>query len=101
MTVVQESGTGIKRYRGLSTDAKPGVDDLGIDSAFGSIFTEVDTGNRYVWGGHVWVRQEQTIETLFAELMQLNQDILAELKVIRQATATMANGQWGTDYPTG
>ena len=94
MTVVQESGTGIKRFRGLSTDDKPGVDDLGIDRAFGSIFTELDTGAKYVWGGNVWVRQEQTIETLINELRAVNEELLAAMRLIQ-------HGLRGKERPAG
>ena len=101
MAVTLASGS-IKRFRGLSTDEKPGrgVDDTTIP--VDSIFTEIDTGARYVWGGSwPWVRQEQTIESLLSDLRDTNEAVLAELQVLRAATATIANGQWGTDYPTG
>jgi len=78
MAVTLES-TAIKRWRGLSTDDKPrfaGEDETPV--AVGSVFTEIDTGHRYVWGGSwPWVRQAQTIDTAFMEFNDLLRDILA------------------------
>ena len=96
----------IQRFRADSADEKPisGVLEAGQDPVtirVGSVLTERDTGDRYVFDGNSWQRQEQTIETLFAALMEINQDMLAALKVIQAATATMANNAWETDYPTG
>ena len=98
MAVTLEAGA-IKRFRGLSTDEKPGV---GEAFGVGSTFTELDTGDRYIWRGEgePWVRQTQTIETMFAELMDINSEILAEVRTLRAAVATIANGQWDTEYPT-
>ncbi len=74
-----------KRFRGLSTDEKPGRfplepgDPVG-EIPVGSIFTEEDTGSRYTWiGSWPWVRQEQTIEPLLAEVIEGNKRILALL----------------------
>lgn len=98
--------TTISRFRGLSTDDKPvaGVLEAGAEETLirvGSIFTERDTGDKYTWTGSVWERQAQTIEELFANLMQVNLDILGALRVIQSATVTLANNAWETDYPTG
>ena len=84
MAVVLE--TTVKRFRGLSTDEKPGHFREAIGEAVqaipvGSVFTEVDTGERYVWGGSwPWVRQEQTIESVLADLVASNEAILAVLR---------------------
>ena len=65
------------------------------DIKIGSQFTELDTGQRYVWGGAwPWVRQEQTIEVLFAELMDVNQQILAYLKATHKGNELHS---WGED----
>lgn len=100
MAVTLESGTGIKRFRGLSTDAKPQPgtlvdgETLG-DIKVGSIFTELDTGERYVWGGTwPWVRQEQSIEVLFANLMDVNERILAYLRATHKGNELHL---WGED----
>ena len=75
--------TTIKRYRGLSTDQKPGRFDVSEVGPVGSTFTEIDTGARFVWGGAwPWLRQEQTIETLLNELTEVNREMLAYLKAI-------------------
>jgi len=73
------------RYRGLSTDAKPGVDREEVGAPVqrppvGSVFTETDTGDRFVWtSSGEWARQEQTIEDLFERLIEVNVQILAKL----------------------
>lgn len=70
--------TTIKRFRGLSTDTKPGHDRDAIGEPLqtppaGSVFTETDTGKRFIWrGSWPWVRQEQTIEALLSELIEVN-----------------------------
>ncbi len=84
---VQKEAT-IDRFRGLSTDEKPGLSRTGegderklVLPRVGSTFTETDTGKRYVWtGSWPWIRQEQTIEPLLEQLIELNQrtlDVLA------------------------
>jgi hypothetical protein len=68
--------TNTKRFRGLSTDLKPGH-ETEAKPPVGSVFTETDTGERYIWtGSWPWVRQEQTIEGLLNELIEVNQQIL-------------------------
>jgi len=98
--------TTISRYRGLSTDTKPaiGLTELGEEPIVlraGSVFRERDTGDRYEWTGSTWERQEQTIETLFENLTDLNREMLSALRVIQAAVATLANNAWETEYPTG
>ena len=80
MAVTRE-GT-IHRFRGLSTDQKPGLfpNEIGEELQTppdGSTFTESDTGRRYVYRGREWVRQEQTIEPLIEELIAVTRDVLA------------------------
>lgn len=90
MSVSLESGHSIKRFRGLSSDEKPGRVPIDIGDPIGelpdgSVFTEMDTGERYVWvGSWPWIRQEQTIETLFADLMNVNEKILAYVKATHE-----------------
>lgn len=90
MAVQLESGSATKRFRGLSTDEKPGrvadaIGELVQIPPTGSVFTEVDTGERYVWmGSWPWVRQEQTIEALLSTLIDLNRQVLAELQATRR-----------------
>ena len=73
------------RYRGLSTDEKPGRSRAEVGGTFqpvavGPVFTETDTGKRFVWNGSwPWVRQEQTIEELFERLISVNTQILEVL----------------------
>ena len=84
--------TAIKRFRGLSTDLKPGHDRDGRAASdpvqtipVGSVFTETDTGKRFVWrGSWPWVRQEQTIEAILAELIDVNVRILAKLSATQR-----------------
>ena len=103
MAVTSEAA--IKRFRGLSTDEKPGLSSPAGEQIqkfpVNSVFTERDTGERYIWDGVLWFRQEQTIETRISELTDVMFDILAEMKVVRQATATLANNACETDIPTG
>lgn len=76
----------IKRFRGLSSDTKPGRDRDAIGEALqrppvGSTFTEIDTGNRYVWtGSWPWVRSEQAIEPLLTRLIDLTAENLEVLR---------------------
>ena len=89
MAIQLETGS-IKRFRGLSTDIKPGHDAQAIGELqqtppAGSIFTESDTGDRYVWtGSWPWIRQEQTIEGFLERLIDVNTQILSELTAIRR-----------------
>ena len=89
MAVRLETGA-TKRYRGLSTDEKPGRvanaigDELQVPPT-GSVFTEIDTGARYVWQGDwPWIRQEQTVEILLSDLIEVNSAVLDELAAIRR-----------------
>ena len=90
MAVTLESGSGIKRFRGLSSDEKPGRVPIEIGDPVGelppgSVFTEIDTGERYIWDGTwPWLRQEQTIETMFQDLMHINRQMLAYLKATHE-----------------
>ncbi len=109
MTVTRE-GT-IFRFRGLSTDEKPGrtIEEAAPDGISlrqeniheGSVFTEVNTGHRYIWRGQSWVRQEQTIDAQFAELSGLMTEAVTALRVIQAATAILANASWDANLPTG
>ncbi len=105
-----ESGQSIQRWRGLSSEEKPGraIDILDGDNetpAFvptGSVFTELDTGHRYIWRGQwPWERQEQTIDAQFEELSGLMREAVTALKVIQAATAILANSGWDANLPTG
>lgn len=74
----------IKRFRGLSTDIKPGSvsEDGGPVQRppVGSEFIERDTGRRFRWSlSGAWERQEQTIEPLLTELIDTNRQILEML----------------------
>jgi len=88
MAVQLETNT--SRYRGLSTDIKPGRDANAIGELLqtppvGSIFTESDTGERYIWtGSWPWTRQEQTIEDYLERLIDVNSRVLSELSAIRR-----------------
>ena len=89
MAVTLETGA-IKRFRGLSTDEKPGRVALAVgdpvgEIPVGSVFTEIDTGARFVWGGSwPWVRQEQTIEALLNDLAEIGRETLAYIKAIHK-----------------
>ncbi len=79
--------TNIKRFRGLSTDIKPGHVSFGedIEMPNGSVFTEIDTGARFVWpGSWPWVRQEQTIEPLLIEMISVMSQILRTLEAMHR-----------------
>ena len=83
MAVQLETTT--QRFRGLSTDVKPGHDTDNVGDKLqtppvGSVFVETDTGARYVWtGSWPWTRQEQTIEEYLGELIDVNRQILDTL----------------------
>ncbi len=74
--------TTIKKYRGLSTDPKPGT--MGLDEAIpaGSVFIESDTNQQYVWTGRwPWVLQAQSdgfwLERLSLQLEGIARVLLA------------------------
>ncbi|KKL11202.1 hypothetical protein LCGC14_2548190 [marine sediment metagenome] len=98
MTVQLE--TNIKRFRGLSTDVKPGHDRDQIGDALqtppvGSVFTETETGRRFIWrGSWPWVRQEQTIEAILERLIEVNSRILATLVATQRGHVQYS---WGNE----
>ena len=68
------------RYRGLSTDEKPGrsASETGgkVPSIpMGSEFVETDTQNKYEWHG-AWVSNGKTLEGILADLAGLAQRTL-------------------------
>lgn len=86
MTVRLEST--IKRFIGLSVDAKP--NGLGDDGVFrsvnlppGSSFLEEDTGRIYRWNGEIWV-----FPMTEDEVPSLLSGILSELQTIRELQET-------------
>ena len=92
----------VKRFRGLSTDLKPGRDKTepneDVFPTVGSIFVETDTGKRYVWrGSWPWVRQEQTIEDNLERLIEVNSQILATLAATQRGHEEYS---WGNEAPT-
>ncbi len=86
MPVELESGTAIKRWRGLSSDTKPRYteeDQVRTEIPVGSQFRETDTGRRYVWSERDgWELENQTIEALFAEM---NGNLAQLIELQRQA----------------
>ncbi len=85
MAVILESGSSIKRWRGLSFDDKPTRLTDGTPIPTNSIFTEIDTGHRYVWSGSwPWLRQAQTIDTALMEMNDLLRDILATVRATHE-----------------
>ena len=82
--------TSIQRFRGLSTDEKPGRTRGTADGPInqipvGSVFVETDTGARYVWrGSWPWVRQEQTIEPLLERLIDVQTQVLETLRATQR-----------------
>ena len=111
MTITREDRS-ITRYRGLSTDEKPGrvIEEAAPDGVSlrldtpneGSVFTEVDTGERYIWRGQwPWERQEQTIEIQFSVLTEIMVEAVSVLRIIQAATVTVANASWEAALPTG
>jgi len=82
MAVQTEAQT--KRYRGLSTDAKPGLEreDGQRDRVppVGSVFTEIDTGARYTFtDSGTWTRMQQTVERLLTQQLDVMEQILSRL----------------------
>ena len=86
MAVTSEGAS--KRYRGLSTDIKPGRTRPGDGAPertppVGSTFTETDTGARFVWtGSWPWERQEQTIEPLLRDINESIQELVSQMATI-------------------
>jgi len=91
-----------RRFRGLSTDAKPGLErDSGHpdrEPPVGSVFTEIDTGRRFIYTrSGDWQRQEQTVETLLSTLIDVNESILAQLESTHRG---LSEYQWdGEEAP--
>ena len=86
-----ESGQ-IQRFRGLSTESKPGTraEEIGQPLQLppvGSTFTEIDTGARFVWRADGWIRQEQTIESLLERLIIVNEQVLETLAATQRGHA--------------
>ena len=82
MAVQTEAQT--QRYRGLSSDAKPGLErESGQPQKVppvGSVFTEIDTGRRYTYtDSGSWVRMQQTVERLLLQQLDVMEQILARL----------------------
>lgn len=101
MPVQLEAGA-IKRFRGLSRDPKPGrfPQAVGEEMQYppvGSVFTEIDTGARYIWrGSWPWVRQEQTVEALLQELIEVSHSILQTLAATQRGHEAY---DWDTEVP--
>lgn len=79
--------TTVKRYRGLSTDARPGLAPDAAGEVLqkppqGSTFTALDTGQRWIFYGSEWVVQRQTLDTLLVEII----DRLASIEAVLRAT---------------
>jgi len=97
--------TGAKRFRGYSTEEKPGIradisTGIEIDGTppVGSVFTEIDTGKRFVWSeSGSWVRQEQTVEELLAQQIALMEQILARLDATHRGHEEYG---WGEEVET-
>jgi hypothetical protein len=75
----------IERFRGLSTDTKPGLFPETVGGTAqrpreGSVFHEIDTGRRFIYHAGGWVKQPQTIEALLVETIDLQVQILAALR---------------------
>ncbi len=93
MPVELESGTAIKRWRGLSSDTKPRYTEEGevrTEIPVGSQFRETNTGRRYVWSERDgWELEQQTIETLLAGV---NENLATLIELQRQANVGL--GAW-------
>ncbi len=77
MAVILESGTSIKRWRGFSDDIKPQfANDDKAPIPVMSVFTEINTGRRYIRDEDHWVLQNQTIEALLIEANDLTRDLM-------------------------
>ncbi len=90
MPVELESGTAIKRWRGLSSDDKPRFTEEGevrTEIPVGSQFRETNTGRRYVWSERDgWGIEKQTIETL---LIAVNDNLAQLITLQRQTMVSM------------
>lgn len=60
----------ISRYIGLSTDVKPTTCDPG------SVFTELDTGKKFIWDGSAWAQVKNPVEVLGTN-QQVGNDLTA------------------------
>ena len=102
MAVTLESGHGIQRWRGLSTDAKPGLIPAEVGGLIspmpaGSTFTELDTGNFWIWDGSgPWVLQEKAkVEIKVKDVLSLLEEFVDIQK--RMLFALTEEG-WDLDY---
>lgn len=84
MAVVLESSS-LRRYYGLSTDAKPVTEATEDTIPNGSVFTETDTGREYTWDGTAWTYATAATSAAAAqsEQLELLGDIVNELRAIR------------------
>ena len=102
MVVSLESGHGVQRWRGLSTDVKPGLTPAEVGGSIpampaGSTFTELDTGDLYIWDGSVpWVLQEKAeVEIKVRDVLSLLEELVDIQK--RMLFALTEEG-WDLDY---
>lgn len=77
--------TSLKRFRGLSSDTKPGIEREAVGQPLqfppeGSTFTELDTGRRYVYHGRTWILQPQTLEAMLEIMITLQLQVLEVLR---------------------
>jgi len=92
----------IQRFRGLSTDQKPGlipaqVGGLIASIPAGSTFTELDTGDLYVWNGSVlWVLQEKAkVEIKAKDVVSLLEEMI---DLQKRMIFAMTEDGWDLDY---
>jgi hypothetical protein len=54
--------TAVFRYVGLSTTTRPSTAPDGSALAAGTVFDALDSGDRYLWDGSLWRRQDPALQ---------------------------------------
>lgn len=88
-----------RRYYSLSIDDNPTATG-GVPT--GSIVHFLDTGEMKIFDGKEWQSwsQEAEIVSALGDVEQAVHDLLPHIRVIRAASAVMANDQSGGDFST-
>ena len=97
---VFEKDRASRRYYSKSSDPFP-EHEGGIP--IGSMLTYTDTGDRFIFDeANEWLPfiGEEDLLGVLEEIRDIDSELLGHIKIIRAATATLANDQSGGNYST-
>lgn len=96
---VFEKDRASRRYYLRSTDSWGSIKSPG-GIPTGSVATYTDTGAKFIYDGSAWVPWAGEEEELLVEIRDALNVMVRDARVTRQAVATVANEQSGTNFPT-